>query len=186
MVKNFGGNRGKKIARKHVSTNNFNAKLRLSEDDDEVYACVTKMLGNGMCHVNCLDATGSAKQRLCIIRNKFRGRGKRDNQVAVGAYVLVGIRSWETSKSSALDKCDLVEVYNRSETDRLKSQVDKNWGVIHVNNVADGEGSGDLEETFVFQDENTELKEELEESMLTEHPTDANYLVDDDINIEDI
>lgn len=185
MVKNFGGNRGKKIARKHVSTNNFNAKLRLSEDDDEVYACVSKMLGNGMCHVNCLDANGTAKQRLCIIRNKFRGRGKRDNQVAVGAYVLVGIRSWETSKSS-LEKCDLVEVYNRSETDRLKSQVDKNWSSIHVNNVADGEPSDSMDDSFVFQEENTELKEELEETMLATNEKETEYLVGDEIDIDDI
>ena len=29
------------------------------------------------------------------MRNKFRGRGKRDNTVSPGTWVLIGIREWE-------------------------------------------------------------------------------------------
>jgi hypothetical protein len=66
-----------------------------------------------MCYVRLLD--GSTGDRLCIIRNKFKGRGKRDNILDTGSWVLVGLREW----SSKQDTCDLLEVYNAAERDRL-------------------------------------------------------------------
>ena len=109
MVKNFGGKNSKKIGRKYVSSYTKGGnKLRLTQDEDEIYACVSKMLGNGMCHVLGCDNV----QRICIIRNKFRGRGKRDNNLAMGTYVIVGKRSWETNCDAVNSKCDLIEVYN--------------------------------------------------------------------------
>ena len=162
MVRNNkGGKGGKKMARKHIVGNGFNAKLRVAQEEGEVYACVTKLLGNGMCHVNCLEENNTAKSRLCIIRNKFRGRGKRDNQLMVGTYVLVGVRSWETSRADTLEKCDLVEVYNKSEVDKLKSQVDKSWNSIHVAAIHDPNETDDMDDIFGFGQENEELKEEL-------------------------
>ena len=68
MVKNFGGKNSKKLGRKYVSSYNKGGnKLRLVQDEDEQYACVLKMLGNGMCHVLCNDNV----QRICIIRINF-------------------------------------------------------------------------------------------------------------------
>jgi len=95
MVKNsFGGSGAKKMGRKFQGGGGGggNRALRLVEDEDEMYAAVTKMLGNGMCEVMCNDAN----KRLCIIRNKFRGRGKRDNTVTIGTWLMVGERSWES------------------------------------------------------------------------------------------
>ena len=68
MVKNFGGNKSKKLARKVISAPRDN-RLRTPDPNqpDEQFACVSKMLGNGMCQVEC----GDNKTRLCIIRNKF-------------------------------------------------------------------------------------------------------------------
>ena len=86
MVKNAGGNKTKGQARKFASGGAKNDKLRISEDECEVYAMVEKMLGNGMCHVLCHDGL----TRLCHIRGKFRGRGKRDNTVENGACYLSG------------------------------------------------------------------------------------------------
>jgi initiation factor 1A len=113
MVKNDGGNKGKGLARKHVSSGGSNKQLRVAVEDGERYAVVSKMLGNGMCYVRLLD--GSAGDRLCIIRNKFKGRGKRDNILDSGSWVLIGMREW----SSKQDTCDLLEVYNHGERDRL-------------------------------------------------------------------
>ena len=42
----------------------------------------------------CLCCNDNQK-RLCHIRGKFRGRGKRDNLVTRNAYILVGKRDWE-------------------------------------------------------------------------------------------
>jgi len=116
MVKNdAGGNKGKGLARKHVTAAKGGAskQLRVATDEAEKYAVVSKMLGNGMCYVRLLD--GSAGDRLCIIRNKFKGRGKRDNILDSGSWVLVGMREW----ASKQDTCDLLEVYNANERDRL-------------------------------------------------------------------
>ncbi len=114
MVKNDGGNKGKGLARKHVNAAKCGGsnQLRIATDDAERYAVVSKMLGNGMCYVRLLSGGGD---RLCIIRNKFKGRGKRDNILDSGSWVLVGMREW----SSKQDTCDLLEVYNHGERDRL-------------------------------------------------------------------
>lgn len=114
MVKNDGGNKGKGLARKHVNAAKCGGskQLRMAVEDAERYAVVSKMLGNGMCYVRLLSGGGD---RLCIIRNKFKGRGKRDNILDSGSWVLVGLREW----SSKQDTCDLLEVYNHGERDRL-------------------------------------------------------------------
>jgi translation initiation factor IF-1 len=115
MVKNdAGGNKGKGLARKHVNAAKCGGskQLRVATDEAEKYAIVSKMLGNGMCYVRLLSGAG---ERLCIIRNKFKGRGKRDNILESGSWVLIGMREW----SSKQDTCDLLEVYNPNERDRL-------------------------------------------------------------------
>jgi initiation factor 1A len=122
MVKNTKGGSGHKSqARKYENAGKqSNFKTRFSEDEFEHYAQVVAILGNGMCHVMCKDG----KKRLCIIRGKFRGRGKRDNTLTNGKWVLVGRRDFEAEKSGEgkdLEKCDLLEVYSDLDKERLKS-----------------------------------------------------------------
>ena len=148
MVKNdAGGNKGKGLARKHVNAAKCGSskQLRVATDAAERYAIVSKMLGNGMCYVRLLD--GSTRDRLCIIRNKFKGRGKRDNILDSGSWVLVGMREW----SSKQDTCDLLEVYNATERDRLQknepcfktAEPDTNTnGKGNGNNGNNGNGNG--------------------------------------------
>ena len=114
MVRNTqGGSSHKKFGRKYTTGAKSN-KLRVSEDEGEIYAIVTKMLGNNMFHCFCID--GSI--RLGHIRGKFTGRGKRDNMVDSGKWVLIGLREWDSGSASAatstkakLQQCDLLEVY---------------------------------------------------------------------------
>jgi len=94
------------------------AGLRTSECEEEMFALIVKMLGNGMCEVSCADGVS----RLCIIRKKFRGRQKRRNIVVTGATVMVGLRSWEKNERSSMQKCDLLEVYTESELRKLKQR----------------------------------------------------------------
>ena len=117
MVKNFGGNRAKKQARKFVTAGASATviRTRFSEDNDELYACCSKHFGNGMCEVKCIDG----KTRLCIIRKKFKGRRKRDNNVVIGTWILVGIRSYEVLQNGKQEKCDLLEVYNDNNKEQL-------------------------------------------------------------------
>ena len=140
MVKNdAGGNKGKGLARKHVNAAKCGGskQLRVATDEAERYAVVSKMLGNGMCYVRHLSGgNGTAADMLCIIRNKFKGRGKRDNILDSGSWVLVGMREW----SSKQDTCDLLEVYNDGERDRLLKNEPCFKGVAAAANTSDGDG----------------------------------------------
>jgi len=162
MVKNFGGNKGKKQARKLVSAPRDN-RLRTPNPDepDEQLACVSKMLGNGMCNVVC----GDNSTKLCIIRNKFRGRSKRHNTIIPGSYVLVDIRSWETA-TKTVQKCDLLEVYNKAEMNKLVDTVSFDWNVfkgIGTHESSDKKDSID-DYDFEFGDNDTfELEKDIRE-----------------------
>ena len=114
MVKNLkGGNKGKKMGRKFM-TAPVDKRIRLAEEEGEIYGVVTKLLGNGMFYINDPDG----KERLVVMRNKFRGRSKRDNSVVQGGWVLVGEREFE---SCVKPKHDLLEVYNDAEKHKMKS-----------------------------------------------------------------
>ncbi len=113
MVKNAGGNKSKKMGRKFL-TAPINKKIRLAQEEGEIYAVVTKNLGNGMFYANDIDG----RELLCIMRQKFKGRGKRDNTVNPGGWVLVGVREFE---SCAKPKHDLLEVYTDTEKQKLKN-----------------------------------------------------------------
>jgi translation initiation factor IF-1 len=115
MVKNTtGGSKHKGMARKLVNAPVSN-KIRYSEDEDECYAKVTKMLGNGMCHVDLLHKDVLYNNVVCHIRGKFRARNKNANLVTIGSTLLVGIRSW----TSKIDACDLLCIYNDSQVSSL-------------------------------------------------------------------
>jgi initiation factor 1A len=118
MVKNSGGgNRAKGMARKNF--NKSEQPLRVAKESDEMYAFVEKMNGNGMCDVFCMDG----ELRLCHIRGIFKGRGKRDNCIEKSSWLLVGLRSFETVAKGKKPNCDLLEVYNKSEKDKLRNAV---------------------------------------------------------------
>jgi translation initiation factor 1A len=172
MVKNTqGGNKHKNQARKYIVAKPSN-KLRIAEDEGELYAVVTKMLGNGMFHAHCIDGIA----RLGHIRGKFTGRRKRDNIVAPGVWVLVGEREWDIGEEKAsstgstkvkLPKCDLLEVYNESDKERLRDTVSENWNVLLANDqtkvVSSSTGEDDL---LHFATEKDEEIEKLEKEMV--------------------
>ena len=127
MVKNTKGGSGHKKFGRKFTVAKPNNRLRISEDEGEIYAIVTKLLGNNMFHCYCIDDV----DRLGHIRGKFTGRGKRENMIAPGTWVLIGIREWDMDKISEVSKdkkkklsqCDLLEVYSESDKDRLKDTV---------------------------------------------------------------
>jgi initiation factor 1A len=122
MVKNAGGNKTKRDARKHIAPQNETRELRVIKEEGETYAVVKKLLGCGQCQVTCLDG----KTRLCIIRNKFKGRGRSTNAVDVSSWLLVGLRDWELKKNGKENNCDLLHVYSAGDKERLlqKNDVD--------------------------------------------------------------
>lgn len=165
MGKNIHGGSGhKKFANKSFNAPRSNNKLRVSEDDGEIYAIVTRMLGNGMFYCYCIDGI----ERLGHIRGKFSGRGKRDNIVGVGKWVLIGLREWD--KSSILNpkkkqQCDLLEIYSDTDKNRLRDCVSDNWKVLDDNDLSSKEEHND--DSFVFGTERDFERERLMEEMKT-------------------
>jgi initiation factor 1A len=120
MVRNLGGNKAKKSASK--SFNVPQRGLRFAIEEAEVYAIVSRMLGNNICEVLCIDGT----TKLCVIRGKFLGKGKRDNRLSRGVWILIGLREWEVTTKDK-QKCDLLEVYSDNDKERLIKNTRENF-----------------------------------------------------------
>jgi len=182
MVKNTtGGSRAKSQASKNAYRPT-NVHLRTSTNEFELYAKVTAMLGNGMCHVLCIDGV----TRLCHIRGCFRGRKKSDNIVKKEAVVLVGAREWETQNSKKIQNVDLLEVYTDAEKDKLTSTVSANWIVFATSdNVSEY-----AKDSLVFTDSKQEDYQQILEKKII-NSQNKTVVVDvggddDEIDIDDI
>ena len=162
MVKNTTGGSGhKKFARKN-ETSKKGRNLRISLEEAEIYGIVTKMFGNKF---NAICADG--KERGVMIRGKFSGKGKRDNFVAVGTWVLIGSRAeWSTEvDKNGMEVCDLLEVYTPQNREELKRTVPIDWSHLVANDLsvaAAGEGARDESLVFEYGTTNDELKKIIE------------------------
>jgi len=180
MVKNTtGGGKTKGQARKFVSDNKTNKALRISQDPLELYSQVSKNLGNGMCHVLCIDN----KTRLCHIRGKFRGRGRRDNFIGVGSWILVGLREWELGKEEGtkMANCDLLEVYSDHDKEMLKKINSIDWSVFVVT-----DSKTTAQDEIEFTEETGEEYAELIMDANNMKKIQMNMTDDDLIDIDDI
>ena len=121
MVKNTKGGKHKNQARKHIISND--KKLRVKEDELEVYAHVLTKLGGNKLEVFCMDG----KKRLCTIPGKFSNR-RKDNNIERGSWLLVGLRDWETARER--ENCDLLETYNEIEKTKLINTINEDWGLF--------------------------------------------------------
>ena len=176
MVKNkTGGNKAKRQGRKFVGT--VSSKLRIALEEGEIYAVVTKHFGNAMMDVLCIDGI----QRICIIRNKFRGRGKRDNCVNVGSWILIGKRDWEISDSDKKEKCDLLEVYNQADVEQLK-KLPNNWKIL--TSVSETEEPQD--DSSVLFDANADADADVDVEDFSGNNITSIQDDDDEIDFDDI
>ena len=108
MVKNTsGGTKTKGLARKHqggAGGGGGGGALRLPKNELEQLVVVTKMLGNGMCEV----FNNDDQRFIAHIRNKFKGRNRRSNDISVNSFILIGLREWEKPALNA----DVMFVYD--------------------------------------------------------------------------
>ena len=117
MVRNTkGGRNHKKMSSRGARVSPRSKKLRLPEQEGELLAVVLKLFGHGMVEVMCNDGV----VRLCVIRKKFRGRNKRDNEIRMSSFLLVGIRAFEVVAVGKKQKTDLIYVYSDNDKTRLK------------------------------------------------------------------
>ncbi len=160
MVKNKnGGNRHKKMASKNCKLVSINRKVRLAVDKYELYAKVLNCYGQGRFLVLCNDNI----ERILIIARKFKGRNKRDNIVAEGGIVLIGIREFEIRDPKKKEHVDLLYVYSTTQFSKLKKDPNFKKDIlleeIEENNVKDGFIIGNFIET-------NENKEEVAKKVL--------------------
>jgi translation initiation factor IF-1 len=119
MVKNTsGGTKTKGLARKHQvgaagGGGGGGGPLRIPNNPLEQLVVVTKMLGNGMCEVFNNDDL----RFIAHIRNKFKGRNRRSNDISVNSVILVGLREWEKPAKNA----DVIFVYDLNDYHALQS-----------------------------------------------------------------
>lgn len=178
MVKNQnGGKNSKKMGRKFVTISSTNKKVRLAEEEGEIYAVVTKLFGNGMFSANDPDG----KERLCIMRNKFRGRSKHDNNVCLGTWVLIGEREFE---SSLKPKHDLLEVYSDIEKQKLKHSGNPIFAQLRSDFDNKNKETGEEEDDdLVFNNGETDKYSELLETVYAN--TDEANTADSNTSSED-
>lgn len=189
MVRNLGGNKTKGQARKYANSDKKdNKQLRISEDPLEIYAQVEKVLGNGMYNVICIDG----KSRLCHSSGKFRGRNKKDNFVKLGTWLLIGLREYESGGSNKkLQNCDLLEVYNEFEIDKLKTTINQDWSIFIANDEKNSfttKKEVESSEAYTFSDAKTLEYQELMAAELLK-PTEKRTTIavdEEEINVDDI
>jgi len=209
MPKNTKGGSGHRgLASKDCYTAKANAKTRISVDEYELYGQVKSMTGNGMCIVFCQDS----KFRLCIIRGKFKGKGKRDNIIVAGAWVLVGLREFETEhevgiidpstlsgkqkEKNKLDKCDLLELYTERDKNYLISEVNLPcWSQFTLDKIGGTSNSG-ANDNIIFSKDNGSYDELMNMDLTGEAPKKLSLIKKEeeenvleevaDINVDDI
>lgn len=198
MVKNtHGGNRHKAFARKHTGGTE-SSRIRTSVEEGELYAIVTKMLGNNMFHCHCIDNV----VRLGHIRGKFSGRRKSGHMLSSGTWVLVGLREWDISASKTtssgktkLPECDLLEVYDEATKERLMELERRDWNILKMNDVSRAstkEGKMEEDDMFRFTTERDEEAERLLSEMNSANTARIAFKQDEkegdneEINIDDI
>jgi len=91
--------------------------FRPPEEEGELVAILEKNMGNGILQVKVPGST-----LLCHVRKKFT---KERNALKVGAWLLVGLREFETIKKN----CDLLEIYSDTEVNRLLT-MDGPWRIF--------------------------------------------------------
>ena len=170
------GRRGRKNANRGFNMVNG---VRLALEEQELYAVCLKIFGGGMCSVKCEDGT----TRTCVMRSKFRGRDKRNNLLACGIWLLVGIRDWEGSAHGKEAKCDLLEVYSQSERDTLIQNSDRD--LTALTGVADRTSNSDFDfvdaQTQRYRDMIDDIESESEEDEVNDSTEPAEKIDIDDI-----
>lgn len=166
----MGGNKARRQGRKfNGATGN---SLRVAKEDGEMYAVVTKMFGGSRMEVMCADRL----TRICIMRNKFRGRNRRDNRVSIGTLCLVGLRTWETSHGAGT--VDLLHVYTQDHASRLVKDVAANWSWLD-----EGSESGTPEMGYTFASEEQSVEDIVEDECVESKPAMES---EDIISVDDI
>jgi translation initiation factor IF-1 len=186
MVKNnTGGNKAKGYARKNMVRRD--AALRVAREEGEIYAQAVKIMGGNI--ASAIDINGNLLR--AHIRGKFRGRGKHDNFIGPGTWLLVGLHDWQSDKINPgdLKDCDILEVYNDMDKNRLKNSVTSvNWNIFITNDSKTlGSEVKKNEIEIEFADDATQEYDQLIAAQASAGSGSSVIIVDGEvINVDDI
>jgi len=141
---------GKRKRAQQPKQNSY-ATARVPSENGEMFAVVTKFFGGSNVEVMCYDG----KERLCIIRRKFRGRHKRSNEVTTGSLILVGLYEWQSASTSRdkRDKCDLLCVYSNEQTRTFSKEGRLAPALLALLGASTGTSIGNTDDHFEFINE---------------------------------
>ena len=177
-----GGSGYRKMARKNIRSDYKKPATRLANPSEgEIYSKVTKCYGNGM--VDVVDSEGIT--RLCIIRKKFKGRNKKDNNVSVDSIVLVGIRTWEVLSGNKKPKVDLLYTYSPSQMEEIKK--DKNFNIEVIDEKNEEQSSTiEFSNTAIVEQFNMKISKNDDVPQKSEKQTENKKTDVGEINWDDI
>ena len=190
MPKNTGpgGKKFKKIKHNLVSNTR---QLELAEENQK-YALVKKLLGNGRSSVIFINDNNVGVERLARIRGTLR---KKKQWVKPGNFILISVREYED------EKVDIIHVYNDMEMNELKRKdhlpkelvkisnnttcikTDKNGKVSSNNTIDDDEFSEFIDYEVEEQENKNELKQKNRGNNITVR--DFGIPLSDDSDSED-
>ena len=122
---------------------------------------------------------------MCSIANKFKGRNKHQCLIAIGTWLLIGRRSYETVKENKKENCDLLEVYSDNDKRTLQQhESDKNWSILaSVKAIQTSSEADDL--NVVFGETDTFEYEEMVKKNVVKR-VDKFIETEEDIDIDDL
>ncbi len=129
-------------------------------DEDQEFALVNKLMGNGRATVTFIKNNKETVNALGIISGKLR---KRKQWVIAGNIVLISVRNFEK------DKVDIIHVYKEYEMNELKRKGHLHKELMkHSNNYGNNPHTShqDDEELAEFIDEDNDIPFENEKTKL--------------------
>jgi hypothetical protein len=169
MVKNTGGNKSKKVARKNAGSYSSNSQeVRRVNDPCEMYAAVTKIYSSRSCDVTGTDG----KTYKCNVRGKFlKNKRAGNNALVPGVWIIIGFYDWEV-RGDGSKTCDLLEIYSPIEKEKLKQLEAHNLAAIM--NIGEMEGT---ENEFTFSKfKEIEEEENIDSSSSEEEAIDKEII----------
>ncbi|EDS30634.1 eukaryotic translation initiation factor 1A [Culex quinquefasciatus] len=144
MPKNKG--KGGKNRRRGKNENESEKRELIFKEDEQEYAQVTKMLGNGRLEAMCFDGV----KRLCHIRGKLR----KKVWINQGDIILIGLRDYQDSKADVILKYTPDEARNLKTYGEFPESVRINDTVTFVDN--------DLDDDIEFGDDYDSSEDEVD------------------------
>jgi initiation factor 1A len=118
VLNKHGGKKAKSAASKNQKPVHRNT--RLVQEEGEMYAIITKVLGGNHLTVKGIDG----KEYMCHIGGKFK-----KERSSCYDFIMIGLREWQ-STSNSKQMTDLLEIYSDIEKKKLLKINGINWNIL--------------------------------------------------------